>query len=126
MSQEKPVPKAPAFVWIVPHLTKVARECGYALGIHGSVNRDLDLMAMPWTEEAVSAEELAEALRSAVDGRIVPDGTPGGKWDGEKFVTAVIRMPELKPHGRLAWNIHFCGHNFYIDLSVMPRQEKAQ
>ncbi len=120
--------KAAAFAWMIPTLTRVARAHGYALGLHGSMARDLDLMAMPWTDEACSPEELVEAMRAEVDGAIVPDGTPGGRWDSATggFVSSVVRMPEHKPHGRLAWNIHFCSSNFYIDLSVMPRVDRSK
>src|SRR5690242_12079906 len=123
---DKPIPKAPAFTWLIPHLTELARKHGYAIGLHGSMNRDLDLIAVPWIEDAAPAEVLVEAIREAIDGHIIPDGTPAGKWDGEKFVSAVIRQPEPKPHGRRAWSIHFCGHHFYIDLSVMPLQPKPK
>jgi len=32
------------------------RDCGYAIAPHGSLARDLDVIAVPWTEDAVSAE----------------------------------------------------------------------
>lgn len=83
-------------------------ENGYALALHGSMGRDLDLVAIPWTDEAVAAEELVERIRELVDGFIVdhPDHPETN--------------PTHKPHGRLAWAIHV-GAGAYIDLSVMPR-----
>lgn len=41
-------PKLPDFrlIW------EVARGCGYAIGLHGSMKRDVDLIAVPWTDEA--------------------------------------------------------------------------
>lgn len=119
----KPITRAAAYAWIIPNAMRVARQHGYAIAVHGSMHRDLDLMAMPWTDEAVSPTELVEAIREAVEGRIVPDGTKGGRWDADAnaFVSAVVRQPEHKPHGRLAWNIHFADNAFVIDISVMPR-----
>ncbi len=113
---------AAAYAWMIPYLQTVSRELGYAIGIHGSLARDLDIIAVPWTEEAVAAEILVEAFRKAVGGTVLPDGTMGGRWDKEKneFVECKIEMPGKKPHGRLAWNIHLTG-GIYIDLSVMPR-----
>jgi hypothetical protein len=127
MAEPKPIPKAPAYVWILPHLTALARTHGYALGLHGSMNRDLDLIAVPWVDDAQPADVLVEAIRAAVDGYMIADGTAAGRWDPEKsaFVPAVVRTPSHKPHGRLAWSIHFSGSAFYIDLSVMPRQAAA-
>lgn len=119
MADAKPTPRAPAFAWMVPHLTEVARQFGYAIGLHGSMTRDLDLIAVPWTDAAAPAETLAEAIRDAVGGAIRNDPpTPGNKYDLN------THNPEQKPHGRLAWSIHFSGHRFYIDLSVMPRLDK--
>jgi hypothetical protein len=88
---------------LLPQLRAVARECGYALGLHGSVSRDLDLIAVPWTDTAFEGVVLAEALRAAVDG----------------VFRANDENPTAKPHGRQAWRI-FIGGKLYIDLSVMP------
>lgn len=106
-------PKAPTFAWMIPHLTAVARQHGYAVGLHGSMNRDLDLIAVPWADEAATAETLVEAIRAAVDGDIETDPVTGEPY-------APAKHPSTKPHGRRAWSIYFCGRAFYIDLSVMP------
>lgn len=116
MSEKQLSHRTAAFAWMVPHLTEVARDHGYALGLHGSMARDLDLIACPWTEAAAPAEVLVEAIRDAVGGTIRND--PPTK--GNKYVLDT-RNPGEKPHGRLAWSIRFSGHRFYIDLSVMPR-----
>lgn len=90
-----------------------AQEVGYAVGEHGSKKRDLDLIACPWTDDAISGKDLAEHVRKAIllvigHGYFV--NTPEGKWPG------IIR----KPHGRVGYTIMILGP-FYIDLSVMPR-----
>lgn len=99
-------------------LTRVARECGYALAIHGSMTRDIDLVAIPWVENATSVEMLVESVLSAaraLNGGMAfmvddPNAVP---FDFTK------RNPEPKPHGRLSFAIHL-GGGPYIDLSVMP------
>ena len=88
----------------LPRVVKVAREHGYALTVHGSMARDFDFVAIPWTEEATPAEELVAAIIKAC-GTIFRQG--------EEDATP-------KPHGRRAWQLHLCGGP-YIDLSVMPR-----
>lgn len=35
---------------------RLAREVGYAVGLHGSLRRDVDLIAAPWTDEVVGDE----------------------------------------------------------------------
>lgn len=102
---------APAYVLLFPGLAELAQSKGYALAIHGSVSTDLDFVAAPWTDEAVSAEELAMAF---FDYAKLFGGQP---WQaGHK-----ILQPEKKPHGRLAWIIPMEAGSA-IDLSVMPRE----
>lgn len=113
----KPIePKAAMFAWMIPHIQTIARTYGYAIGVHGTMNRDLDLIAVPWTEQAAPAEVLVEAVRDSVDGFIRNDP----QHEGNKYDLRT-KSPEKKPHGRLAWSIHFSGRRFYLDLSVMPR-----
>ena len=92
-----------AYVLHVPRLAETARQHGYALAVHGSLQRDLDLLACPWSEVASAPEELIHALCRRVGGFML---------EGEKAME--------KPHGRRAWIIHL-GAGLYIDLSVMPR-----
>ncbi len=95
--------KSAFYASLYPTLRQVAREYGYALALHGSLVKDLDVLAVPWTKDACDAETLAEALRACSGGFFV-----GGD------ATAM-------PHGRLAWTIHLGAPGGYIDLSVMPR-----
>lgn len=92
----------------------IAREYGYTLAVHGSLARDIDMVAVPWTEQAADPERLLTDLRGAavgIFGRARFDPTEG--WTE-------------KPHGRIARSIHvYCeGHFFYFDISVMPRLPK--
>ena len=97
---------APTYACIYPGLAEIAQKHGYALAIHGSLQSDLDLVAIPWTDKAVDAETLINALM-VVAAAYLPKGRPD-------------RDPEQKPHGRLAWSLHLEA-GAYIDLSVMPR-----
>ena len=93
----------------------VAREHGYAIGVHGSLARDIDLIAVPWVEEASAGDVLARAIEIAIGGFIYN----GDMIDGQPYDRDAM-PPEVKPHGRLAWSLHV-GGGPYIDLSVMPR-----
>jgi hypothetical protein len=97
---------------IFPALQEEARRCGYSLALHGSLKRDMDLVAIAWTCEAVDPDRLVEA-RAAIDGLFTVEG------DGS---------PKLMPHGRLGWTLHFWpwgkewddgSSGRYIDLSVI-------
>lgn len=45
-------------------LRQSALDNGWALALHGSLSRDMDIMAMPWTKEAVSDMEMIEGLKA--------------------------------------------------------------
>ena len=50
-------------------LKEIAKEHGYNLVIHGSLNRDLDLIAIPWVDSPKSELELVTAFSEYVNGR---------------------------------------------------------
>lgn len=104
---------------LVPALRARARELGYALGVHGSLSFDIDLIAVPWTSEAVDAPTLAEALRVVAAGLcpVAFNRDAEGASNPDYFHKG---CPGAKPHGRRAWTFHL-GGGPYIDLSVMPR-----
>lgn len=123
----KPPNRAPFFCCLYHGLCCIAREHGYALAIHGSVITDMDLVAVPWTDAAVSAEELKCALMAHVmacgyEDLLRNDGTP------EEIIRQIMARREpgtedagtKKPHGRVAWNLYMASGT-KIDLSVMPR-----
>lgn len=87
----------------VPQITRIrelAREVGYAIGVHGTLERDLDLIAAPWAVNAVGNQEL---IKHIVDGL------------GARMVEL-----EQKPLGRYACTIQMNGWYKSIDLSVCP------
>lgn len=98
--------RAPFYAWAYVRAVPVAKRLGYALAIHGSCARDLDLVAIPWTSRAAHPRALVDAFAEEFQG----DFTGPGGEDGQE-----------KPHGRRAWSISYGGGGFYIDLSVMPR-----
>jgi hypothetical protein len=108
----------PAYERLIGPLREKAGRLGYALGVHGTLKRDIDLIACPWAADAVDARTLAEALRA------VAAEHNGGKadlaWREECREWWEAGKPGAKPHGRLCW-MFFLGGGPYIDLSVMPR-----
>jgi len=103
---------------IVQIVRPVARALGYAIAVHGSLERDLDLVAIPWTDEAVDALDLVKAVQAEITAHI-----------GECYRSCDEQV-DHKPHGRLAWWLHFqnavstCNGAYpFVDLSVMPRRD---
>lgn len=93
---------------LLPEMRDAAWRLGYSLAVHGSMRRDMDVVAIPWIAAAAPAELLVDAIYQAVGGHDAYRPYP----------------PSVKPHGRRAWSIHLsrCVH-MYVDLSVMPRCE---
>ncbi len=116
----KDVSNATAYALLIPTLMKAGREVGYAIAVHGSLARDLDIVAIPWTDEAVNAERLVLHLMAAVDGRIRNGSKPKEGVENE-WIRVLGSEPTQKPHGRLAWSIHVGHDGLYLDISVMPR-----
>lgn len=109
------------YLSLLPKIREVAWFAGYAIGVHGSLVRDFDLIAAPWVATPLTGERLAHSIKDAVGGKILPafSMVPG---DTEN------KNPGKKPHGRMAWTILLSeGDNAkFIDLSVMPLVEIAQ
>jgi hypothetical protein len=95
---------------LLPALREVARQCGYAIAVHGSLERDIDLIAIPWRENEMTTEYLIEKLHGVVQAVLGP---------------VTLDDAAKKPHGRKALTMRFCGHH-YIDLSVMPPVKKTE
>ena len=95
---------------ILPAMRRTAKDVGYAITVHGSLNRDIDMVAVPWAEHGVSEPDvLLRRLVGAIS------GVTGRCYaDGEEWTQ--------KPHGRIAKILMvWCGENTgMIDLSVMP------
>jgi len=94
----------------LPAIREAARNHGYAIGVHGSMRRDLDLIAVPWRNEASDADTLAESIQRAACGF----GMASRQW-------------ERKPAGRIATSMPVCWshrpgitNDGHIDLSVLP------
>jgi hypothetical protein len=100
----KDVSPAVAYAMLLPELMQAGRDVGYAIAVHGSLSRDLDVVAVPWTDEAVSAERLVMHLMSAVGGRL-RDGHKRKDGTEDQWEKVSGGNPAVKPHGRLAWSI---------------------
>lgn len=111
----------PFYKKLIGPLTERARELGFALAVHGSLKRDIDLIACPWTLEAEHPFILARELRllsEKITGYAKPNLHERNDW-------FELGQPGSKPHGRLSWSFFVdpkkMTHGPYVDLSVMPR-----
>jgi hypothetical protein len=103
-NEVKPKPSyAPVYAAaLYPQLAEIAREHGYALAVHGSLQRDFDLIGIPWAEHPSDPQTVVDAFTSTFAIRKV-DGPPSDKH-----------------HGRRAWTLSIGHGECAIDLSFMP------
>lgn len=90
----------------------IAWSEGYALAMHGSFTRDLDLLAVPWTDRATEAEHLVRRIAGNLDELDLLVKDPKAKSQATQ-----------RPHGRQSWTLTFkaFGDPRFVDISVMPR-----
>lgn len=83
----------------------VCWQYGYSLALQGSMTRDLDVVAIPWTKLAVPPEALVHQIADRTKTRMQS------------------KEPTLKEHGRMSWTLFFPGFEDprWIDFSAMPR-----
>jgi hypothetical protein len=103
-----------AFAYLYDSLVAVAQDHGYALALHGSMSRDLDLIAVPWTNNASTKPVLMDALNKDIS-RFRVDKFRKGYEEND------LKTPTKKPHGRTAYALHL-GGDAYVDISIMPRR----
>lgn len=129
----KPIHAKPSYYAIMfEPLKEIALKYGYNLVLHGSLARDMDLIAIPWGETIGNIDEMIDEFCTYVGGRIHIMQKRRNESDeiiGERFTP--------KPYGRKAYVIdifrggYFEGDGFekltfykdpqtYIDISVTP------
>lgn len=92
---------------LYPELAKIFQKHGYALAVHGSLRKDLDLIAVPWAEKISPHEDILEEI-------------------AETYVFRAIGEPTTKHHGRVAYFFSIGFGECAIDLSFFPDCQKAQ
>jgi hypothetical protein len=93
---------------LYPALSDLFRRHGYALAIHGSVASDLDLIAVPWVEDAKDPAEVIAHVQKAY-------GSTFAERDKEPCV------PQPKPLGRIAYKVHMSFGHCALDISFTPK-----
>lgn len=98
---------------ILPKLREAARSHGYALGVHGSMRRDLDLIAVPWDSLPSDRDVLVRALHHAACGL----ESSVYQWERKPVNRHATCFPVCFPEGMEV--VPSLGH---IDLSVFEKQ----
>lgn len=122
MSERKPIHAKPSYYAVMfEPLKEIALKYGYNLVIHGSLNRDLDLIAIPWNEELGIVEDMINEFADYVGGKIQDwvegqrNAPHGRKW----YVIDIYRGGYISDSG-FAEMKYTKDPETYIDISVIP------
>jgi predicted transcriptional regulator len=101
---------------VVQRIRDVAKEHGWAIGVHGSLRRDIDLIGAPWTADATDPDVLVGAIMRTIgyDGRGHKLGKP--RPGGRRSI--LLMHPDAtwkEGDDKKGWWTPKC-----IDLSLMP------
>ena len=107
-------------------LKDVAKEYGYNLVLHGSMNRDLDLIAIPWQETVKPYLPMIEQFAEIIGGDIMFQTQEdmdafAVKFHGRRnYVININRDLEKKYNGFKTIEKEYADPQYYIDISVIP------
>ncbi len=124
MKIEKSTKVKPMFYSVVLEPLKIiAKEYGYNLLIHGSMDRDMDLVLIAWNDDCVDAVEVIKSFTSYLGGNLIDQRTASDK-------EPVYLKPLINGAGRLSALINLNRENrfnnygddqWYLDISVIPK-----
>lgn len=117
----KPIHAKPSYYAIMfEPLKAIALKYGYNLVLHGSLNRDMDLIAIPWIEELGLVDEMIREFCEYVGGQInndvKRDAPHGRKW----YIIDIYRGGYTSNRGFDELTYHEDPQT-YIDISVTPK-----
>ena len=107
---------------VIEKIRLIAKSCGWAIAVHGSLKRDIDLIGIPWVEDAVPQIELYMKLRKHFDsaysslGEGLAAGKPHGRWGCILFQKGAQAFLSKRNNGSSDWNPPA------IDLSLVDKR----
>jgi hypothetical protein len=109
---------------IVASVRDVARFHGWAVGIHGSTRRDIDLIATPWTENAAPFRHLLTALKEAtgydrMDRDIAGPDKPHSRYAVLLKHPAAVVCKRTTKDGKTGWSPKVLDISF-VDRRITP------
>jgi hypothetical protein len=121
----KPVKAKPAFyAHCYQGLQKLARDFGYNLLLHGSMDRDMDLVAVPWIDEPKTHLELLQEFNMFLNGI-----TSATVINTEEDILLRCYQYGALPGGRSSYIINlnrggkfngYLDEQYYLDISITP------
>ncbi len=127
---DKPVHAKPSlYAFYFEMIKQIGVKYGYNIVLHGSMNRDLDLIAIPWQETLGNREQMIDDIAFAIGGYVLMQNRTTENIDGVRY--------GAKPHGRIVYIINinrdieakfnglvseikkYSDPQYYLDISVI-------
>jgi hypothetical protein len=93
---------APMYCALYPQLAEISRKHGYAMAVHGTLGRDMDLICIPWVESPSDAAAVVKEITST-------------------FSIRQVGEPDTTFHGRERWAVSVGFGECFLDIQFMPR-----
>ena len=116
----------PYYSILYAQLDRVVQRFGWALTLHGSMMRDMDVVLIPWTDDAEHEDKVVDAIRLFVEGKYIVSKRKRNENKMKslsKDGMAHFQITE-KPHGRRAITLFIGVSSYYLDISIIPRAEQ--
>lgn len=126
----KPIHAKPSlFSFYFEIIKEIGLKYGYNIVLHGSMNRDLDLIAIPWEENINDKELMVDEIVAVIGGTLLMQNRSANDTIGTRF--------DYKPHNRIVYIINinrdfqmkfnglvseikeYADPQYYIDLSII-------
>lgn len=129
--ENKPIHAKPSlYAFYFDVIKEIGLEYGYNIVLHGSMNRDLDLIAIPWQEKIGDKMKMLDRIAEAIGGHILFETEEDRKRFREKFhgrqcyVININRTIKAKVQGMITEFEENVDPQYYIDLSILPHETK--
>lgn len=118
----KPIHAKPSlYAYYFLSLKEIAFRYGYNLVLHGSLNRDLDLIAIPWAEKlSGTVEEMIKEFADHLGGTILIADSSGTRYSKLLYQGRTSYVINLNRGGYNDKNEFIPDPQYYIDISVTP------
>lgn len=111
-------------------IKQIGVNYGYNIVLHGSMNRDLDLIAIPWVEKIGDKDEMIDKIAELIGGVVMMQNRSVNNIEGDRFSTThhgrinylinINRDFEYYFDGTSATIKDYSDPQTYIDISIIP------
>jgi hypothetical protein len=124
---KKPIHAKPSlYAFYFEVIKEIGLQYGYNIVLHGSMNRDLDLIAIPWQEVIGDKVEMINKICEAIGGNVLIETDADRELFRKKFhgrecwVVNINRTIKSKYGGMVTEFIEHEDPQYYIDISIIP------